>query len=107
MKIRLNFQQAIESALILISYGADVNAHADERNDYRSVLHYAVLSGSCEMISLLLKQGARATSSSSDGPSRSKPSPLDLAVLKGDAHMVKMLIEAGNLLSNKKKKLFN
>ena len=86
--------QATETVLTLISYGADVNAQTDERNDYRSVLHYAVLSGSHAMVELLLKQGARAQAPPGD-PSLTKPTPLDLAVLKGDVQLVKMLINAG------------
>lgn len=35
----------IESVLILLTYGADVNAMTEQRNDYRTVIHYAVLSG--------------------------------------------------------------
>ena len=79
---------------MLISHGADVNAHADERSDYRSVLHFAVLSGSPEMVQLLLKQGARPNNQISN----SKPSPLDLAVLKGDIRIIEMLICAGNFI---------
>ncbi|KZS11213.1 Ankyrin repeat domain-containing protein [Daphnia magna] len=91
--------QATETVLKLISYGADVNAQADERNDYRSVLHYAVLSGNRSMVSLLLKQGARVQPPPGD-PALSKPSVLDLAVLKGDVELVRMLIEAGADVNN-------
>lgn len=35
----------MESVLMLLSHGADVNAMTDARHDYRTVLHYAVLSG--------------------------------------------------------------
>lgn len=86
--------QATETVVMLISYGADVNARTDERNDYRTVLHYAVLSGNRSMVSLLLKQGARVRAPPGD-PSLSKPSVLDLAILKGDVEMIQMLIEAG------------
>ena len=89
--------------LTLISYGADVNARTDERNDYRSVLHYAVLSGNRAMVSLLLKQGARVRPPPGD-PSLNKPSLLDLAVLKGDVDLIKMLIEAGTKSSWMNKK---
>lgn len=34
-----------DSVLLLLQYGANVNAMTDARNDYRTVLHYAVLSG--------------------------------------------------------------
>lgn len=36
---------SIDAVLLLLQYGADVNAMTDARNDYRTVLHYAVLSG--------------------------------------------------------------
>lgn len=35
----------MEALLLLLKYGADVNAMADGRNDFRTVLHYAILSG--------------------------------------------------------------
>jgi ankyrin repeat protein len=35
----------MDAVLLLLKYGADVNAMADARNDYRTVLHYAILSG--------------------------------------------------------------
>lgn len=44
---------AMEAVLLLLKYGADVNAMTDGRNDFRTVLHYAILSGKyqnlCEM----------------------------------------------------------
>lgn len=83
--------QGIDSVLLLISYGADVNALTDARHDYRTVLHYAVLSGNLDTVNLLLKQGARVNYSSE----YQKPSPLDLAILKGDPELVKLLINAG------------
>lgn len=35
----------MEAVLLLLKYGADPNAMADGRNDFRTVLHYAILSG--------------------------------------------------------------
>lgn len=35
----------MEAVLLLLKYGADVNAMADGRNDFRTVMHYAILSG--------------------------------------------------------------
>lgn len=35
----------MEAVLLLLKHGADVNAMADGRNDFRTVLHYAILSG--------------------------------------------------------------
>jgi ankyrin repeat protein len=81
---------ALPSVLTLLAHKADVNARADERHDFRSVLHYGVLSGSLPIVSLLLKSGAMI-----NDPKSEKPSPLDLAILKGDIDMVQLLIEAG------------
>lgn len=83
--------QGMESVLLLLSYGADVNAMTDERHDYRTVLHYAILSGNYDIVHLLLKQGARVNFS----PDYQKPTPLDLAILKGDPTLVKILVDAG------------
>lgn len=55
----------------------------------RSVLHYAVLSGSVPIVNLLLKQGARVNFE----PSYNKPTPLDLAILKGDVEMVRLMLD--------------
>ncbi|XP_015115205.1 uncharacterized protein LOC107039871 isoform X1 [Diachasma alloeum] len=83
--------QGIASVLLLLSYGADVNAMADARHDYRTVLHYAILGGDTTVINLLLKQGARLDL----GPDYQKPTALDLSILKGDPIIVEMLLEAG------------
>ncbi|XP_069939287.1 ankyrin repeat domain-containing protein 65 isoform X2 [Cherax quadricarinatus] len=101
----------LEAVLLLISFGANVNARTEARHDYRrnclyfhssptsrasllnplnrSVLHYAVLSGSVPIVNLLLKQGARVNFE----PEYNKPTPLDLAILKGDVEMVRLIIE--------------
>lgn len=76
---------------MLLSFGANVNAMADERHDFRTVLHYAILGGDPEVINLLLKQGATLNL----GPSYQKPTALDLAILKGDPSIVKMLLDSG------------
>lgn len=85
--------QGIASVLLLLSYGANVNAMADVRHDYRTVLHYAILGGDPAVINLLLKQGARLDL----GPDYQKPTALDLAILKGDPSIVEMLLKAGEL----------
>ncbi|XP_071529685.1 uncharacterized protein [Panulirus ornatus] len=82
-------QQGLEAVLLLISFGANVNARTEARHDFRSVLHYAVLSGSVAIVNLLLKQGARVIFE----PSYNKPTPLDLAILKGDVEMVRLILE--------------
>lgn len=84
----------MEACLLLISHGADVNAVADERHDFRTVLHYAVLSGNLDIVNLLIKQGARLNYDKLTQPFP-KPSPLDLAILKGDSRLVKLLVDAG------------
>ncbi|XP_075219041.1 ankyrin repeat and SOCS box protein 16-like [Lycorma delicatula] len=83
--------QGMDSVLLLLSYGADVNAMTDTRHDYRTVLHYAVLSGNLATVNLLLKQGAAVNYP----PGINKPTPLDLAILRGDPQLVEMLIVAG------------
>lgn len=83
-----------EQILMLLGYGADVNAMTDSRNDYRTVLHYAVLSGSCSVVNLLLRQGARVDRLPPCGET-DKPSPLHLAILRGDPSILRLLIEAG------------
>lgn len=85
-------RKGLDAVLLLISFGADVNAMADARNDYRTVMHYAVLSGNPEVVNLMIKQGARVNYECNEF---SKPSPLDLAILKGDVAMLQMLLAAG------------
>lgn len=55
------------------------------------MLHYAVLSGSVPIVNLLIKQGANVNFEKE----YRRPTPLDLAILKGDVAMVKLLIDAG------------
>lgn len=86
-------KQGIASVLLLLNYGADVNAMADARHDYRTVLHYAILGGDPAVINLLLKQGA----SLDLGPDYQKPTALDLAILKGEPAIVAMLLESGTI----------
>lgn len=83
-----------DQVLLLLSYGANVNAMTDGRNDYRTVLHYAVLSGNIVLVNLLLKQGARVDKLP-PVPENDRPSPLDLAILRGDPALVRILLEEG------------
>ncbi|XP_028135453.1 serine/threonine-protein phosphatase 6 regulatory ankyrin repeat subunit C-like isoform X1 [Diabrotica virgifera virgifera] len=85
--------QGMEAVLLLLKFGADVNAIADERHDYRTVLHYAVLSGNYEIVNLIIKQGAKLNYD--EEYDLGKPSPLDLAILKGDPKVVELLIKSG------------
>lgn len=94
------YNQGAEQVLLLLKYGADVNAMTDSRNDYRTVLHYAVLSGSISLVNLLLKQGAKTDRLPPDGET-DKPSPLHLAILRGDPAILRLLIEAGTMQTDK------
>lgn len=89
--------QGTDQVLLLLSYGANVNAMADARNDYRTIIHYAVLSGNIVLVNLLLKQGARVDKMPPI-PESDRPSPLQLAILRGDPALVRILLEAGNYL---------
>lgn len=84
----------MEQVLLLLSHNANVNAMTDSRNDYRTVLHYAVLSGNTALVSLLIKQGAKVDLLPPPGE-QDRPSPLDLAILRGDPAMVRLLLEKG------------
>lgn len=88
------YNYGTEQVLMLLNYGADVNAMTDHRQDYRTVLHYAVLSGSITLVNLLLKQGAKTDRLPPQGES-DKPTPLHLAILRGDPAIVRILLEAG------------
>uniref|UniRef100_A0A1Y1LH82 Uncharacterized protein n=1 Tax=Photinus pyralis TaxID=7054 RepID=A0A1Y1LH82_PHOPY len=85
--------QGMEAVLLLLHHGADVNAVADERHDYRTVLHYAVLSGNIDIVNLLIKQGAKLNYD--EEFDLGKPSPLDLAILKGDPEIIRLLVQSG------------
>lgn len=61
----------------------------------RSVLHYAVLSSSIPIVNLLLKQGAQVNFEAE----YNKPTPLDLAILKGDVELVRLLLDNGESFS--------
>lgn len=88
------YSYGTEQVLILLNYDADVNAMTDHRNDYRTVLHYAVLSGSIKLVNLLLKHGAKTDQLPPAGES-DKPTPLHLGILRGDPAIVRCLLEAG------------
>jgi len=83
--------QGYAAAKLLISYGADVNAMTSERHDFRSVLHYAVLSGNLSIVNLLMNEGASVRFP----PELQKPTPLDFAILRANVDMARVLLDAG------------
>lgn len=80
--------KTLESVLILLAGGADVNAIATSRQDCRTVLHYAVLGGNPVIVNLLLKQGANVNMADD----YAYPTPLDMAILRDDFDMVSLLV---------------
>uniref|UniRef100_A0A915JJ09 Ankyrin n=1 Tax=Romanomermis culicivorax TaxID=13658 RepID=A0A915JJ09_ROMCU len=51
-------RDGLESVQILVEYGALVNAFALERQDFRTPLHYAILSGNTKIVAYLIENGA-------------------------------------------------
>uniref|UniRef100_A0A6A7FR83 Ankyrin repeat and KH domain-containing protein mask-like n=1 Tax=Hirondellea gigas TaxID=1518452 RepID=A0A6A7FR83_9CRUS len=84
-------RKGMESLLLLLSYGGDVNIRADERHDHRTALHYAVLSGSLDIIMVLIDSGAQVRFE----PDYNKPTPLHLAVRRGDIKVINLLLDVG------------
>lgn len=84
-------RQGMESLLLLLSYGGDVNIRADRRHDHRTALHYAVLSGSVDIVLVLLDSGAQVRFE----PEYNRPTPLHLAVRRGDIKMINLLLDVG------------
>lgn len=77
-------------AKILITAGADINAH---NNDGETPLIYAISAGDCAMVQLLLEEGANPNSQIHKG--RSMINPLVVAISRRNSEMVQMLIKAG------------
>ncbi|RWS27636.1 Ankyrin repeat domain-containing protein 50-like protein [Leptotrombidium deliense] len=83
--------QGYAAAKMLIGYGADPNAMTSERHDFRTVLHYAVLSSNVDIVRLVLNHGANVQYP----PELQKPTPLDFAILRGNLEMIKLLLDNG------------
>uniref|UniRef100_A0A915BWZ1 SOCS box domain-containing protein n=1 Tax=Parascaris univalens TaxID=6257 RepID=A0A915BWZ1_PARUN len=79
------------TAIVLLTYGADVNAFAMPEQDLRTPLHYAVLYGSIKLVSLLIEHGAHVNQPCG----YDRPSVLNLAVLKDDPELLRLLLDAG------------
>uniref|UniRef100_A0A7E4ZXT8 SOCS box domain-containing protein n=1 Tax=Panagrellus redivivus TaxID=6233 RepID=A0A7E4ZXT8_PANRE len=84
-------ERGIRSIRVLLEYKADINAMARARQECRTPLHYAVLSGSSELIDFLIENGAKVNMPKS----YEKPSVLEVAVMKDDPALVKQLLDAG------------
>ncbi|EPB68828.1 ankyrin repeat protein [Ancylostoma ceylanicum] len=84
-------ENGIETIRILHKYGGDVNAQADFRQDMRTPMHYALLSGSAELVKFLIGLGAKVNMPKG----YDKPSIIDIAVLKDDPELLKIIIDAG------------
>ncbi|VDO75680.1 unnamed protein product [Heligmosomoides polygyrus] len=84
-------ENGIEAIRILHKYGGDINAQADLRQDKRTPLHYALLSGSAELVKFLIGLGANVNMPKG----YDKPSIVDIAVLKDDPELLKIIIDAG------------
>uniref|UniRef100_A0A0K0E1I5 SOCS box domain-containing protein n=2 Tax=Strongyloides stercoralis TaxID=6248 RepID=A0A0K0E1I5_STRER len=84
-------EKGIDTIKVLLKYGANINAQALPKQDNRTALHYAVLSGSYELIKLLIDLGANINMEKG----YDKASPLDLAILKDDTKIVEIILQAG------------
>lgn len=92
-------RQGLEQVELLLNYMADVNAITDSRNDFRTVLHFAVLSSNISIVDILIQNGADVDQKPPfSEPDR--PSPLELAILSGDPYMVGILLKAGSYSFN-------
>ncbi|CAI4230352.1 unnamed protein product [Auanema sp. JU1783] len=83
--------KGIDAIRLYLRYGANVNAEAEERQDKRTALHFAVLSGSIPLVKFLLENGANVNVRKE----YDKPSVLDIAVLKDDPELLKVILDAG------------
>ncbi|KAK6014365.1 ankyrin repeat protein, partial [Ostertagia ostertagi] len=84
-------ENGMDAIRILHKYGGDVNAQAHPRQDLRTPLHYALLSGSATLVKFLIELGANVTMPKG----YNKPSIIDIAVLKDDPELLKIIIDAG------------
>lgn len=83
--------KGIEAIRILLKYGADINKLCPERQDFRSALHFALLSGNHDLVKFMIANGSNVNMDEK----YEKPSPIDIAVLKDDPHLLKIVLDAG------------
>lgn len=57
MKACRHREKGIKAIEILLTYGADINALAMPKQDLRTPLHYAVLSGCIPLVAFLIEVG--------------------------------------------------
>ncbi|CAJ0941197.1 unnamed protein product, partial [Mesorhabditis belari] len=81
-------RKAIE---ILLEHGADINQQGSSRSDFRTALHYAVLSGSLSLVRFMIEKGADVQLPCE----YDKPSILDIAVLKDDPALIREIVSKG------------
>ena len=84
----MRLQPSLPLAELLLQYGADVNHAHSELN--QSALHICASGGYIELARILLDRGARVDLSDRDGKT-----PLFMAVAKGEADVVKLLLQYG------------
>ncbi|CAB3399594.1 unnamed protein product [Caenorhabditis bovis] len=84
-------EKGIEAIRILLKYGANINKLAPERQDHRCALHFALLSGNHELVQFLIDNGGKVNMEKN----YEKPSPIDIAVLKDDPKLLKIILDAG------------
>ncbi|CAI5454781.1 unnamed protein product [Caenorhabditis angaria] len=83
--------KGIEAIRILLKYGADINKLAPERQDHRSALHFALLSGNHDLVKFLIENGCKVNMDKI----YEKSSPIDIAVLKDDPELLRIVLDAG------------
>ena len=81
-------EHQIDSARVLINYGADINAQCPPLFEQKSVLQFAIQSGNIVIINLLLQKKARLSRNENY-----KYSALHSAILKGRADIVELLLK--------------
>jgi ankyrin repeat protein len=91
MKACRHREKGIKTAKVLLDFNANINAHGRSRQEKKTALHYAVLSGSIPLINFLLENGACVNMPKD----YDKPSILDTAILKDNLEIVKIILDAG------------
>uniref|UniRef100_A0AC35TJ86 SOCS box domain-containing protein n=1 Tax=Rhabditophanes sp. KR3021 TaxID=114890 RepID=A0AC35TJ86_9BILA len=83
--------KGIKALKVLFEYGADINSEAFTKQSNMTALHFGVLSGNHDLVNFLIANGANINMPDT----YDKASPMDLAVLKDDVELLKILMDAG------------